>query len=409
MAFYLGDTKLTGTGVQVDDSLSSTSTNPVENKAVTEALTDVGYSEWQKPSDWIDIRSGALPNSVYFLVAHSSDYTTYPEFVVRATVSNSGTYDVYVDGIKRATTASGTATTLNWQTLALASGFDTIYPSSLRTHIVRVTPSVDTNAITAVRATPDSFTAVQGLLWVHFTLDNNISLENFGGIPGTNSVNTICQAITSSTGYIKATSLSRAFYRMTALKNLPILKGQSNPTVAAAVIEYDDNLEVVTFSGGKYNTASGFQSVPKLKKIYATDGAVFYGNEMFHNAPNLQNLVTCDWNILDTFAYMFSGDNNLLPFTVDLSSNTTLKRFHSGGTFSLKGVTVSNQAPFTGTSPQIDIRYTGLDRSALVNLFNSMPTVTGSQVCNVTGCTGAAELTASDIAIATEKGWTITR
>ena len=164
MAFYLGDTKLTGTGVQVDDSLSSTSTNPVENKAVTEALTDVGYSEWQKPSDWIDIRSGALPNSVYFLVAHSSDYTTYPEFVVRATVSNSGTYDVYVDGIKRATTASGTATTLNWQTLALASGFDTIYPSSLRTHIVRVTPSVDTNAITAVRATPDSFTAVQGLL-----------------------------------------------------------------------------------------------------------------------------------------------------------------------------------------------------------------------------------------------------
>jgi hypothetical protein len=39
----------------------------------------------------------------------------------------------------------------------------------------------------------------------------------------------------------------------------------------------------------------------------------------------------------------------------------------------IKGITVSNEAPFTGTSPQIDIRYTGLNRAALVNLFKSLP------------------------------------
>ena len=50
----------------------------------------------------------------------------------------------------------------------------------------------------------------------------------------------------------------------------------------------------------------------------------------------------------------------------------------------VKGVTVSNQAPFdNATSPQLDVSYTGLDRAALVNLFKSMPynvgyTVVGS-------------------------------
>ena len=75
----------------------------------------------------------------------------------------------------------------------------------------------------------------------------------------------------------------------------------------------------------------------------------------------------------------------------------------------IKGVIVSDLAPFGSSSPQLDVSYTGLDRGALVNLFNSMPTVTGSQVCNVTGCTGASDLTASDLAIATAKGWTVTR
>ena len=72
MGIYLGDTKITGTGVQIDSALSSTSNHAVTNAAITNALTEVGYSEWQKPSDWIDIRSGACPNSIYYLVGHSA-------------------------------------------------------------------------------------------------------------------------------------------------------------------------------------------------------------------------------------------------------------------------------------------------------------------------------------------------
>ena len=52
MGIYLGETKITGTGVQIDNTLSSTPNHAVTNSAITNALTKVGYSEWQKPSEW---------------------------------------------------------------------------------------------------------------------------------------------------------------------------------------------------------------------------------------------------------------------------------------------------------------------------------------------------------------------
>ena len=73
-----------------------------------------------------------------------------------------------------------------------------------------------------------------------------------------------------------------------------------------------------------------------------------------------------------------------------------------------KGLRVSNQAPFSGSTPQINVSYTGMDRAALVQLFNDLPTVSGGQVINITGCTGSADLTEDDKSIATNKGWDIT-
>ena len=105
---------------------------------------------------------------------------------------------------------------------------------------------------------------------------------------------------------------------------------------------------------------------------------------------------------------------NLEPTILDLSVVDYHTRVRIYGTSSvrmngLKGLVVSSSSPFTGTSPQIDISYTGLNRAALVALFNSLPTVSASQVCKIIGATGANDLTASDLAIATGKNWTITR
>ena len=99
---------------------------------------------------------------------------------------------------------------------------------------------------------------------------------------------------------------------------------------------------------------------------------------------------------------------------IDDSSNSSRKvlRFYGNSTApvrGLKGLTVSNEAPFDGASPQLNVSYTGLDRQALRQLFKSMPTVSASQVCNITGATGSADLTAEDLAIATDKGWSVVR
>ncbi len=70
---------------------------------------------------------------------------------------------------------------------------------------------------------------------------------------------------------------------------------------------------------------------------------------------------------------------SLNPFVLDLSENTVLTKLTATGTSEnvetgLTGVIVSPQAPLDNvTSPQIDVSYTGLNKAALVNLFNSMP------------------------------------
>ena len=49
-----------------------------------------------------------------------------------------------------------------------------------------------------------------------------------------------------------------------------------------------------------------------------------------------------------------------------------------------------------------------MNRAALVQLFNDLPTVSGGQIINIVGCTGTPDLDEVDKAIAIDKGWTIT-
>ena len=120
----------------------------------------------------------------------------------------------------------------------------------------------------------------------------------------------------------------------------------------------------------------------------------------YTNAANMTSFIT--------------NAKSLKDFVLDLSYAGKLKTFGVYGNSSnrvdgLKGLLVSQNAPFTGSSPQINVSYTGLDQNALVALFNSLPTVTAGQIINITGATGASALTAQQLAIAINKGWTVTR
>lgn len=421
MAIYLGTTKLTGTGVQVDDALSSTSTNPVENKAVTSALTDLGYSEWQKPADWIDIRSGAIPNSIYFLVAHSSDYATYPEFKFRVDVSTSGhTYDVFVDGSKIATTTSASATTLNWQTLALTTGWDITTPSTLKAHIVRVTPTTSTDTITKFLL-QQATARDQGVLWTHFTTSSVIDLATaFCQGSSTNYLAPVLQAITCSTKYLLVARFNNGLRNCQSVQYVCPLEwdgitqnGSLNSTF------YNTQIKRLYLKGFK-NTADmdngAFCSAcHELEEVITDDCYLAAGTDMFKNCFSLKRIPNINAVQKTTFVSFLTNAPKLENTFLDFSNCVAMTNLGVYGTSSyfidgLKGVIVSSSAPFSNaTAPQINVSYTGLDRTALVALFNSLPTVTDSQVCNVTGCTGADDLTAEDLAISTGKGWSISR
>lgn len=420
MSIYLGSTKIAGVGV-VDSVLSTTSTNPAQNKVVAAALEDVGYPVWTKPAGWVDIRSGALGNSVYFLVGHSADYATYPVFSLQATVSNSGTYDVFVDGVKQATTASETATSLTWQTLALTTGYDVTYPANLRTHIVRVTPNSSANSLSAIKLTQNS-SVEQGVLWAHFTTESAIELDYCFGAADNNKKCLLLEAVTTENDELLVGRCRCAFRNCESLQQIPALNF-NNQTISYALDSFGEKTaikkvvikNVVDNWGGDVFLQMGSLETIEMNNVKLDNtGGMYNGCSQLKKLPKLHFADSSTVGNIAT-ANFLAGCTSLEDFFLDLSGVDNVILFKIGGASAaridgLKGMTVSASAPFSSAnSPQLDVSYTGMDKAALVCLFNSLPTVTDSQVCNVTGAAGAADLSASDYAIATAKGWTVTR
>lgn len=394
---------------------------------------------WNAPSDWIDIRNGAIPNSVYYFVGHSADYSTYPKFAVYATVSNSGTYDVYVDGIKQATTASGSSTELDWQTLALSSGWDVTYPATLRAHIVRVTPSSDANKFTEVRCDNPAGTGTSpsnetrlGVLWCHYEIDYVIDTSYaFAKYPW-GYWNPDLIAVTAQGDVLKTSSIYNFLAKGSDLEDrgpskieyLPIFDFNNNSQVNAVGAFCCNNngtnntaLKKIRLQNGTIICAGkSFGYMSNLTEIECKNASLLINGETFYRLPKLKKLppIIFSTSASSPLDNSFVGLEALTDTLLDVSYHTTMTKLKVGGSSSypirgIKWVTVSGSAPFTGTSPQIDVSYLGLGRNALVQLFNSLPTVSDSQVCNITGCSGASDLDTTDLAIATGKGWTVTR
>ena len=77
----------------------------------------------------------------------------------------------------------------------------------------------------------------------------------------------------------------------------------------------------------------------------------------------------------------------------------------SGKILKLTGIRLTNSSStFTSSSPQVNVSYTSLNATALNQLFNDLPALTGKTI-NITGSLGA---NTCDRSIATAKGWTVT-
>lgn len=367
--------------------------------------------EWQKPADWIDIRSMAEPESVYFLVAHSVptvsegvySIATYPEFALSMSTS-SGKYDVYVDNILVATTNSGSNTTIDFETLynngTLVGGYDVTYPSTFTTHIIRATPHVSGSTVTAAR-TYNVDSVETGLLWAHFTTSGFVSLQYLGASATLSQRHQyLCEAITCSGESLKVSSLEQAFTNMKALATLPVLEGNNNDIKINRMLFFDssalrnNSLKEIVFKNMRCYTDDNnfaFYYAYALKRIRSINSSLVYNTKELGVITNIEKIdIPVDYsNVSGACSVLYNVGKYLTQTIFDLSKATGITRLQFNGTSSSLangkvGLIVSNEAPFNyQSSPQIDARYTNMSRAALVNLFKSMPynvgyTVVGS-------------------------------
>ena len=199
-----------------------------------------------------------------------------------------------------------------------------------------------------------------------------------------------------------------------ALKKLPILNLEANDDNVSFYRAFQNSgIKEIVFKNGTIYQDQIFVN-SQVEKIITENAAVKISGRTFESCKQLKSLPNLIFD--SSSAYLaFSKNNSLDNVVIDASEgkslvNITLTGEATNKATGIKGLVVSNEAPFTSSSsPQLNVSYTGLNRAALVNLFKSMPTVSASQVCDITGATGAADLTAEDLAIATAKGWTVTR
>ena len=117
---------------------------------------------------------------------------------------------------------------------------------------------------------------------------------------------------------------------------------------------------------------------PTFDYGFDSNGRLVFANK---NATEINNFLNYD------SSYSEILDLSNLNKMEKVAVNGTVDRKMEG----LKGLLVSPNAPFTGSSPQINASYTGLNKSALVSLFESAPYNVGyTKVGNPTIVDGVA-------------------
>lgn len=391
----------------------------LQNSLLT-SLKICGKSNFKQPADWSDIRKDCPENSIALYAAHREDYSDYNNLGFTATCT--GGYKVFIDGTLYNTYNSEEQCNITWSTSGITTGDSITTPSALKAHVIWITPANEGAEITAfkVARVAESGTEYQCILWAHFNLSNEISLENAFYGESSSAVNDKLMSVTSKNNKINVSSIGFAFCYCYKLEYLPKLTGNNTNYSIQQTFYSCNKLPQVSLSNMNINYASNaFTGCYVLEDIKASNVTVNISQtwgmvQMYTDCNKLKKILPATYGSgLQDMSDYITCSTQLQDTVIDVRTATALYKIGTYGNSSyfmsgLKGLRVSNQAPFNdATSPQIDVSYTGMNRTALVTLFNDLPTVSDGQIIDITGCTGTADLSENDKDIATNKGWTI--
>ncbi len=317
------------------------------------------------------------------------------------TASCIGGYNVFIDGTQYGSTyANGSQCNITWSTSGITTGDYITTPTALKAHKIWIEPATEGNNITAFRCNrvAASGTEEQGVLWGHFNLTNAINIVGLFAYPSAtnNFRNHLLKVFTAKNNLVvykvASAGFQSGFYSSfndcNILEYLPILKAESQEYASGTYLSLKNvPAKKVVIKNNNGTETFALINNSKVEEISVENGLTLASSASAETdargATNLKKFPKINQNKGDTFQ-MFNCPN-LEPVNIDDRFNDIRKVFRFYGTQSvptpaLKSLRVSNEAPFDGASPQIRVDYTGLDRSALVQLFNDLPYNVGYEV-----------------------------
>ena len=355
------------------------------NTTKTANFNNIGFfgGRFYSPIQVIDFNNTSIEvNDVYYLLPYGS----------------SNGYNVFIDGTQYGSTyASGSQCDITWSSLALTTGDNITTPTALKAHKIWIEPATTGNNITAFQCArvAASGTEQQGVLWGHYNLINAIKISTSFGTESTIR-NTLLEAITAKNNLITYTVASSAFLSgfysayafCSSLEYLPVLKAENTTYPSGNYIGFRNvKAKKIVIKNNNGNEILGCLNNTNIEELSVENGLTLgtgTGGANIVISSTLKKLPKINENKYATFRLVSCP--SLEPTNIDDRFNDirTLFHFYGGSAQSftaLKSLRVSNEAPFdNATAPQINVSYTGMDRNALVQLFNDLPYNVGYEV-----------------------------
>ena len=250
------------------------------------------------------------------------------------------------------------------------------------------------------------------------TIENGINIDstnNTNDLRGTfNGCRSLEYIPLLSTGSGTTRSMYDTFLACVNLKELPYIDTSNVTTFYRSFYNCTNITESPSYDFSSattlqqaYRYCYNLKTIPPINAPTSTDARYMFGN--CYSLSDYSSSIDISGVTIASGMFAYCSSLRRLP-PLDLSSmntNTSMDANTSSGRFFYLNYNLRD-VELNGLKRKVDLRETQFDRDGLVKIFNSLGTAAGSQVINITAVPGAADLSAADLLIATNKGWTVT-
>ena len=395
-----------------------------------EPLDPVEVYKYTRPSDWLPMPT---PNdNEMYLLFHIPDGVSS---LLAFTVTCIGNYTVALGTVRDGAFVQFSSTSIvsksKYEAELFADDFGDLTSSGMKQVMVKVSgadiltwePSIHSKKLSPshfagwnivdISCRLPSGTGVQCGETSDLALKNLVYFSWYGTNNATNMSNMFCNCHSLiSIPYLdtaSVTNMYNMFSNCYSLISIPALD-TSMVTNMYNMFSYCYSLTSIPAldTSSVTNMSTMFICCYSLPSIPALDtSSVTLMNSMFKNCYSLTSIPALDTSSVTVMADMFRSCYSVISIPpLDTSSATSMSNMFLDCYYLSDVRLVPTVSGWPGCA--ITLQDASLGHTAIVALFDSLPTITSAKAITLTGNPGASELTDAEKAIATDKGWTLT-